>query len=66
MSRTKNRASAAPPRATYSVPEVAAALGIHKSTAYRLVASGDIPSVRLGHRVVVPVAVLDALVKAAS
>lgn len=44
---------------TYSISEVALALGISPSTAYRLVRSGDIPSRRLGRRVVVPKRMLD-------
>lgn len=37
------------------VPEVARRLGISRSFAYELVAAGEIPSLRLGRRVLVPV-----------
>lgn len=37
------------------VPEVARRLGISRSFAYALVAAGEIPSLRLGRRVLVPV-----------
>ncbi|MBI2709110.1 MAG: helix-turn-helix domain-containing protein [Actinobacteria bacterium] len=47
-------------RLTVSVPEVAVLLGVSRSAAYMLVRSGEIPGVRLGRRVVVPLsAVLD-------
>ena len=39
---------------TYSVPEMAQALGISKSNAYALVADGLIRSVRLRGRVLIP------------
>ena len=38
---------------TYSVPEVAAMLGISRSAAYDCVHCGDIPAVVLGRRLVV-------------
>lgn len=41
-------------RLTYSVPEAARMLGISTWLAYRLVASGELPSLRLGRRVVIP------------
>lgn len=37
------------------VPEVARRLGISRRFAYELVAAGEIPSLRLGRRVLVPV-----------
>jgi excisionase family DNA binding protein len=39
---------------TMSVPEAAVVLGISRAFAYALVARGDLPSLRLGRRVVVP------------
>ena len=39
---------------TLSVVEVAERLGISRAFAYELVARGDLPSLRLGRRVVVP------------
>lgn len=45
-------------RLTYSVAEAAAEIGISESHAYRLVAAGELPSIRLGRRIVVPKAAL--------
>ena len=39
-----------PARATYTVPEVAALLGISRATAYALLRTGDIPARRIGSR----------------
>jgi excisionase family DNA binding protein len=50
------------PRLTVSVTEAASMLGISRALAYELVARGEVPSVRLGRRVVVPVAALRAMV----
>jgi excisionase family DNA binding protein len=41
-------------RLTFTVDEVAAALGISRSSAYECAKRGDIPTVRLGRRIVVP------------
>ncbi len=41
-------------RQVLSVPEAAAALGISRSLTYELVARREIPSIRLGRRIVVP------------
>jgi excisionase family DNA binding protein len=41
---------------TLTVEQAAKVLGIGRSTAYELVHTGDIPSLRLGRRIVVPVA----------
>jgi excisionase family DNA binding protein len=49
-----------------SVREAAALLGISKDLAYELVARGELPSLRLGRRVVVPTRPLLALVDGAS
>ena len=46
-------------RAVLSVSEAADALGISASLAYRLVREGDLPSVRLGRRLVVPRVAVD-------
>lgn len=45
-------------RVTVTVPEAAAILGIGKNLAYAAVKSGDIPAVKLGRRLVVPVGAL--------
>jgi excisionase family DNA binding protein len=41
-------------RLTMTVSEAAAMLGISRALAYDLVARGEIPAIRLGHRIVVP------------
>jgi excisionase family DNA binding protein len=43
---------------TVTVEQAAKLLGIGRSTAYELVHTGDIPSLRLGRRIVVPAAEL--------
>jgi len=49
-------------RLVLSVSEAAALLGISRALAYELVARGDLPSIRLGRRLVVPkVALLEML-----
>ena len=50
-------------RLTMTVDEAAEALGISRSHAYELVRSGDLPSVRLGRRLVVPVRTLMAILE---
>ena len=44
-----------PKRLTYSVAETAQVLGIGRNLAYALIARGDLPSIRLGRRIVVPI-----------
>ncbi|MEW6470650.1 MAG: helix-turn-helix domain-containing protein [Actinomycetota bacterium] len=58
-------------RLTLSVEEAAAALGISRSHAWRMVNRGTLPSLRIGHRVLVPVPdlqewILEARIRAAS
>lgn len=43
---------------TISVPHAGKLLGLSRSSAYRAVHGGDIPSIRLGSRLVVPTAEL--------
>ncbi|MFU8841679.1 MAG: helix-turn-helix domain-containing protein [Nitriliruptoraceae bacterium] len=48
-----------PPRpATMTIPEAARLLGISRSAAYRAVARGEIPTIRIGRRLLVPTAKL--------
>lgn len=47
---------------TVSVARAAAILSINRRTIYDAIARGDIPSVRIGRRVVVPTARLVALI----
>jgi excisionase family DNA binding protein len=46
---------------TMTVPEAALALGIGRNLAYEAVKDGQIPSVRIGNRILVPAAGLDRL-----
>lgn len=46
-------------RETLTVAEAAQVLGISRGAAYRAVRAGDIPSLRIGERIVVPRAALD-------
>jgi excisionase family DNA binding protein len=48
-------------RLVYSVTEAAELLGISRSTAYELVARGELPTVRLGRRLIVTRPALTAL-----
>jgi excisionase family DNA binding protein len=52
-------------RLTVSVTEAALLLGIGRSLAYELVARGELPSLRLGRRVLIPRQSLDTLLAAA-
>lgn len=53
-------------RLTLTVSEAAGALGISRALAYELVARGELPSLRLGRRLVVPRKALDALLEEAA
>ena len=46
----------APEPATMSIPAAAKLLGISRSAGYRAVASGQIPTIRIGRRLLVPTA----------
>ncbi len=48
-------------RLTYTVSEVAQLLGISRGSAYNHVRSGDIPSITIGGRIVVPRRAIDEL-----
>ncbi len=41
-------------RLTYTVPEAAELLGVSRASAYNYVRSGEIPSLTLGGRIVIP------------
>lgn len=45
-------------RQTITIEELAAILGIHRNTAYRAAKRGEIPTIRVGGRLLVPKAVL--------
>jgi len=46
---------------TVTVSTVAKMLGINRKTAYESIRRGEIPSIRFGRRIVVPLAALDQL-----
>lgn len=50
------------PRALISVNEAARVIGVSRSYAYELVASGLLTSVRLGRRVLVPISAIEDLI----
>ena len=57
--------TASPPeKLTYSIREAAKLLGIHQVTAYRMARRGELPSMRLGSRVVVPADALKEFIEA--
>ena len=60
MSRS-NSATPLPQRRTMTVEEVAAVVGVGRSTLYEYVNRGDIQCVRLGRRIVIPHHVVEAL-----
>lgn len=45
----------------YSVPEVAQRLGLARSTAYDAVGRGEIPTIRVGRRLLVPRVALERM-----
>lgn len=53
-------------RLTLTVSEAAQVLGISRALAYELVARGELPSLRLGRRLVVPRKALDTLLEEAA
>ena len=48
-------------RQTVDVPEAGAILGVGRSKSYELARQGIIPTIRLGRRIVVPIAALEKL-----
>jgi excisionase family DNA binding protein len=48
---------------TMSVEETGRALGISRATAYALANQGSIPSIRLGHRLLIPKAALEKMLQ---
>ncbi len=49
------------PKQTLKIEEVAQILGIGRQTAYSLANSGQLPTLRLGRRLVVPIAALERM-----
>jgi excisionase family DNA binding protein len=52
------------PRLTITVPEAAERLGIGRNQGYEAARRGDIPVIRLGKRMVVPLAAFEAMLNA--
>jgi excisionase family DNA binding protein len=50
-----------PDRLTLTVEEAAVALGISRASAYEAVRRGDVPSIRIGRRILVPRRALDQM-----
>ncbi|MGH9043846.1 MAG: helix-turn-helix domain-containing protein [Acidimicrobiales bacterium] len=50
-------------RLTVSVQEAATALGISRASAYKAVARGEVPCVRIGRRIVVPIVGLEQMLE---
>ena len=50
-------------RLTYTVDQAARLLGICRNTAYRLATEHQLPTIRLGRRLLVPKAALDRLLE---
>lgn len=61
MPYSKDRATAP---AVYTVPEAARRLGVSTRHAYRLVATGELPSLRLAGVVRIPIAAVEAMITA--
>jgi len=51
-------------RLTVSVEEAAHALGVSRAHAFRMAGSGELPTIRLGKRLLVPIDALNKLVAA--
>lgn len=50
-------------RATYTVDEAAARLGIGRNAAYEAIKRGELPALRIGKRIIVPKAALARLLE---
>ncbi len=48
---------------TYTVPEAAEALGIGRNAAYEAARTGQLPTIRIGERILVPVAALERMLR---
>jgi excisionase family DNA binding protein len=52
-------------RKTYGVEEAGKVLGISRNTAYEAARSGELPTIKIGKRLLVPKAALDRLLESA-
>lgn len=48
---------------TYSIDEAAGLLGVSRGSAFKAARLGEIPVIRIGHRMLVPKAALDKLLR---
>jgi len=60
------RPSGQPERLTYTVDQAGRLLGISRNSAYQRVADGQIPTIRMGRRLLVPKTALDRLLETAA
>ncbi len=51
---------------TLSVPEAGKALGVGRSSSYEAARTGQIPTIRIGKRILVPIAALERMLAQAS
>ena len=58
---TTHTSTAQPQPATMTIPEAAQLLGVSRSAGYRAVTRGEIPTIRIGRRLLVPTAKLHTL-----
>lgn len=65
MSRP-DRGTSPLPRIAYTVPEVAASLGLSETETYRLVRNGQIASRKVGRRVLIPAKAIEDFMAATS
>ena len=61
MYQPRTEGTSMPTKITYTVTEAAELLGISRSSAYECVRRGEIPSLTLGRRVVIPRRAFEAL-----
>lgn len=50
-------------RGTYTVPQAGKRLGIGRNAAYEAARTGQIPTIRIGRRIVVPIVALERMLK---
>ena len=66
LTRRLRMAKPTPERRTMTVPEAAKVLGIARSTAFRAAHDGSIPTIKIGKRLLVPVAALEKKLEGAA
>ncbi len=61
---SKSKRDGAPvERVTYTVPQAGKRLGIGKNAAYEAARTGQIPTIRIGRRIVVPIAAFEKMLE---